>query len=230
MKDSSFFLTVPKGKIHFKSPPIFDKDFHSSKPLVVFLHGGNKVNQNTEHWNPIIDLIKKLCIPIRFDFLGHGLSNINQKLADVDHIDQIESVEFVINHILNKSNFDTVSIIGRSYGGAIAQKIASNNPEKIKNLGLIASVAEEKGKPILTNWKKPINILWDVKDPIIPFSETRKFKSTNSQINLFVIGNTTEYCYKNIDYYSIPNYTPTHLPEIHLPSFFEEFLSYVCNR
>lgn len=230
MNDSSLFLTVPKGKIHYNaSPNIFDEEFDSNKPLVIFLHGANKKSQNTEYWNPIIDSIKKYCNPIRIDLLGYGSSKINQKLDDIADQDQVESVEIIINHILNKTNFKNISVIGRSYGAFIAQKLASNNPT-IKKLGLIAPVCQEEGKPILTNWNKPVTILWDVMDPIISFSEIKYLKSTKNKINLFILGNTqSEYCLKKLDYFKIPNYKPTHSPEILVPSFFEEFLSYFCN-
>jgi len=117
------------------------------KPLLI-LHGWGS---NSERWQKVGELLAekglKVIIP---DMPGFGLSETPKIAWNFNgYVSWVE--EFA--KILNLTNFD---LLGHSFGGAIAVKVAVNSPQKVNKLFLVASACLRK-KTVSKNFLSKIS-------------------------------------------------------------------------
>ncbi len=191
-------MTTFEGKL----ATINYKYIESRGPIIFFNHGGHPTFQNIEYWTPLIDIMKKYCSPVLIDAPGHGLSEYR------DGNNKIDAIREFINYFMNTHDGE-FGIVGRSAGG----RISVNLLQGMNYLGLIAPAGVDE-----LNWKSNISILWDMKDPVIPFSRINTFKNMNSKI--FVVGKPDF----EVNKYIISDKKGTHIPEIEYPELFDLFM------
>ncbi len=230
--ETSHYFDSTYGKIHYTSIPVKNiKDQADQKPIIFFLHGASKKTQNVHFWNPLHESIVNHCIPIKVDTLGNGLSHFyGREIEETFDIKQ-DSLRELINHLTSQFSNKRFGIVGRSLGGALAVSIAAELDNKIDLLGLIAP----GGLKTLTNqlimWKKPISILWDVKDPVVPFQSFEFLKNLNlPALKLYTIGQTSEVTVNSVPRTDTHDATPTHVPELVAPQLFTHFLKDLCGQ
>ncbi len=97
---------------------------------VLLIHG---TPGSIEDWNPLINKLKNNYRVTVFDRLGNGFSTANNYKYTLS-----ENTNFVTTFI-NKLNLSDVVIVGHSYGGSIATKLATQKNDKIKSFVVIAS-------------------------------------------------------------------------------------------
>ncbi len=221
-KDQSSYFEVDNGILHYKSPNL--SDIKNDKPIILFIHGANKESQHTEFWIPVMDIIHKYCYPVRLDIFGHGQSRHRGQINQ-DKI--VEAIHHLISHILEISGQNSLMVIGRSYGGAIAQILASEN-DRVSGLGLIAPAGINSLYEKLKNWPNGISFLWDTKDPIISIKYLEKIYQVTPNVNLFSIGEH-EHATKSVLHENTVFKKATHAPELSSPELFEEFMSHIVN-
>lgn len=96
----------------------------------LILHGWGG---NADSWKKVQDILAQDFCVIVFDFPGFGKSWPPKKIWDAESY-----VEFVFA-LLNKLNINqNFYLLGHSFGGMIALKIAAIHPEKIKKLILVS--------------------------------------------------------------------------------------------
>ncbi|MHA2030245.1 MAG: alpha/beta fold hydrolase [Candidatus Kariarchaeaceae archaeon] len=210
------------GKIHLKGP----KKPNSKNPFVVFLHGASPQSQHTEFWTPILDKIVTHCNPILVDRFGHGKSEI-QDGVKIGIKTQITSMISLVDHVLEKYQIDNVALIGRSQGGGFATRLAKEIPQKISALGLIAPGSMKTNYANLSEWNKPVALLWDIDDPVVNFSNFDYITQVIKEPVLFTIGEPAVDVKFAVSHEGIKK---SHAPELTAPDLFEAFIKHICDN
>jgi pimeloyl-ACP methyl ester carboxylesterase len=113
-------------------------------PAVIMIHG---FGASLHTWDPWTQELLQDYRVIRLDLPGSGLSAPD---ANNDYSDT-RSIELLLK-IMDKKNIDKAVFMGNSIGGRIAWRMASDHPDRVKKLVLIApdgfaSPGFEYGKP-----------------------------------------------------------------------------------
>lgn len=103
--------------------------------VVLLIHGSGPGVTAWANWRSIIPELSKQARVIAPDMLGFGYSQCppQQKLDRVTWVDSLVG-------LLNALAIDRVSIVGNSFGGAIALAFAHRYPEKVDKLILMGAV------------------------------------------------------------------------------------------
>jgi pimeloyl-ACP methyl ester carboxylesterase len=102
---------------------------------VVLLHSSLS---SARQWQPLVKLLDVNYLVINIDILGYGKAD---KVADELHYNfdiEIDRIEKILANVASNQPFH---LVGHSCGGAIALKLAVENPEKILSLSLYEPVA-----------------------------------------------------------------------------------------
>ncbi len=137
MNDSSRHsenITVQWGK--FDAPLAYSDT--GSGDAIVYLHGWGA---NRSFFDPVIESISHSGRHISLDMPGFGCSP--PPPTSWSTIDYAECVLLFLNEL----KVDQCVIIGHSFGGRIAIRLASKHPERIKGLVLIASAGLKRDVP-----------------------------------------------------------------------------------
>ena len=133
-------LSLPKISekmiLEHKGIPIFYDDTGKG-PAVVLLHG---FLENSTMWSTIIPTLSKTNRVVTIDLLGHG------KTACLGYVHSMELMAEAVNAVLKSLRLRRVNLIGHSMGGYVALAFAEKNPQKIKQLCLLNSTAQEDSK------------------------------------------------------------------------------------
>jgi len=120
---------------------------------VIFLHGfGSK----KEVWKPQIEDFSKKFRPIIIDMRGTGRSE------RPDYSYTMNDVLYDLKDLMDELHIKSAHLIGRSFGGMIAQNFVLKFPDYVKKLVLIATYAkaeEEHVKLIVANRIKGLELL-----------------------------------------------------------------------
>ncbi|MFW9778371.1 MAG: alpha/beta fold hydrolase [Candidatus Heimdallarchaeota archaeon] len=218
----SLFLNHSLGKLHLKVPnrPARDKSY------AFFLHGASRKTQDTGFWDPLLTRILDYCNPILMDRLGHGKSKLSISRTKVSHQHHLDTSAHSIQAVIERFGIKELILIGRSYGGRIALELIQRLPSAVSGLGLIAPSGGDKNRLLIRGWNKPLNILWDVMDPVIPFSGHSVFIDEVPHLRLYTIGKSS--LAKKFTARENRNILPTHTPELHEPKLFNDFLRSLC--
>ncbi|KJE49185.1 MULTISPECIES: alpha/beta fold hydrolase [Acidiplasma] len=141
---------------------------------VYFLHGFGSTGNV---WLKTDEYINKKIMPFYIDLLGHGHSD----KPDIQYT--VKNMADAIIEFINSQKYDKFSIVGHSYGGWIALKIAIlKNPENlilIDSAGISPTLSEEYPDTY--------------KDIIKNIVRTHNYKNENALINIMEINkNSTE--------------------------------------
>ncbi len=230
INEISHYFESTHGKIHYKSIPVEKlNDETGKKPIIFFLHGASKKTQNADYWNPLHEQINNHCIPIKVDTLGNGLSHFYGREVEETFEIKLDSLIELVNQIITQFSNRRFGICGRSLGGALAVCIAAEIEDGIDLLGLIAPGGMKTLANRLIKWDKPISILWDVKDPVVPFQSFEFLKQLNlSTLKLYTLGRTSETTVNSLPRTDAQDANPTHVPELVTPQLFSQFLRDLC--
>ena len=99
-------------------------------PTLLFLHGWRSEGKV---WNSVIEKLGSDYNIYSLDLPGFGQSNVPDKNFDLqDYADAVDG-------FIKKNNLSKIIIIGHSFGGRIAIKLASTNPKYLHKLVLVDS-------------------------------------------------------------------------------------------
>jgi pimeloyl-ACP methyl ester carboxylesterase len=139
-----------------------------NNPTLVFLHGWGG---SWASWSPILERLKENFNLFAFDLPGFG----NQKIDKSFNLD--DYINFVIK-ILKTRKIKNPILIGHSFGGAIASKIAAKNLFLIKKLILVDSATIRH--PYTQSQKTKFKVLGILKK-FFPFARNFYYKITKLQ-------------------------------------------------
>lgn len=97
---------------------------------VVLLHAGGA---SAQHWRKITPYLQDRYRLLAPDLLGFGATKFRNRRQDASHDDQADLVRALIKH----AGQGMVHVVGHSYGGATAMRLAVRYPEVVQSLVLI---------------------------------------------------------------------------------------------
>jgi pimeloyl-ACP methyl ester carboxylesterase len=100
---------------------------------VVLLHAGGT---SSAHWRKIMPYLQGRFHVIAPDLIGFGETESWSGQRELTHDDQAELVLGMLDHAGAKA----VHLVGHSYGGAVAMRLALRHPERVKSMLLIEPV------------------------------------------------------------------------------------------
>jgi pimeloyl-ACP methyl ester carboxylesterase len=100
---------------------------------VVLLHAGGT---SSVHWRKIVPHLQGRVRVIAPDLIGFGETESWEGERELTHDDQAALVIGMLDH----AGADAVHLVGHSYGGAVATRLALRYPERVKTLLLIEPV------------------------------------------------------------------------------------------
>src|SRR5262249_45606779 len=113
-------------------------------PAVVMLHGGGPGASGVSNYSRNIDALAKNFRVIVPDMPGYGRS-----AKGVDHDDPFGCLADAIRGLLDELGVDTAHLIGNSYGGAAALRLALDTPDRVARLVLMGpgGIGTTRGLP-----------------------------------------------------------------------------------
>lgn len=136
--ENSHFIEVDGATVHFQE--FGDK----TNPTLILIHG---YTASTYVWNTVAPLLaaQKFHV-VAVDLIGFGFSD---KPAWFDYT--IASQARIIERLMNVIGIGKATIIGSSYGGAVAATLALDYAERVEKLVLVGAVANDEAleNPIL---------------------------------------------------------------------------------
>ncbi len=97
---------------------------------VLLIHG---TPGSIEDWQPIIDSLSTTHRVTAFDRPGNGFSTAN------NYNYTIKENVIIVNQLIDKLMLDSVAVVGHSYGGSIAARMATTKNDKVKSYVIVAS-------------------------------------------------------------------------------------------
>jgi pimeloyl-ACP methyl ester carboxylesterase len=98
---------------------------------VVLLHSSGS---NSRQWDALADALRPTCRVLTVDFHGHGLRPARPGIAGSSLAHDAALVEPLL------ADTDGVHLIGHSYGGAVAFKLAAEHPRRVRSLAVFEPV------------------------------------------------------------------------------------------
>lgn len=129
------------SKIHYA----YSND--STKPILLVIHGA------PDAWFGYKELFKDSSLLKNYQIIAPDRSGYNKSDDKVTSISQQASL---LRSLLKVRNHQKVSILGRSYGAAVAAKLAADNPNLVENLLLIAPACDPQREKFWW-FSKPVN-------------------------------------------------------------------------
>src|SRR6201997_740218 len=123
--------------------PIFVSETGSG-PAVVMLHGGGPGASGVSNYSRNIDALAQHFRVIVPDMPGYGRST-----KDVDQSDPFGYLADMIRGLLDELGIDSAHLIGNSYGGAAALRLALDSPHRVGKLVLMGpgGIGTTRGVP-----------------------------------------------------------------------------------
>ena len=135
----SQYITLSNGEnIHLRD------EGDPEAPPIVLLHGHS---EDLHTWNQLVKHLVEDFRVIRFDLRRHGLTG-----PASDHQYGIESYISDLSMVIVHLGIDSCVLVGHSMGGRIAVKYTMENPDRVRNLVLLAASGtprENEGSPPL---------------------------------------------------------------------------------
>jgi pimeloyl-ACP methyl ester carboxylesterase len=140
-----------------------------SGDAVILIHGYSTRHNSWRTWQKNIERLATRFQVFALDLLGYGDSDKPKPALSVK--EQAKSImEFGAAEKVERAH-----LVGLSWGGGIAQAIASDAPERVMKLVLVDSTYDEgeHGRGQLARIKCPTLIVWDEEDAVIPVAGAR---------------------------------------------------------
>ncbi len=168
----SQFISTPSGKFHAQVA--------GAGSAVILIHGASARN-SWRAWQKNIDALAQHHRVYALDLLGYGESDKPEPHPDA---------AFEANALIELMHAEKIAraiLIGLSWGGAIAQRIAASAPERIAKLVLVDSSSHAASWETLRAAKIPTLIVWDEDDAVIPVEHAHKLARAlpHAQLHIF---------------------------------------------
>lgn len=130
--------------IRVKGREIFVADTGGNAPAVVLLHGGGPGASGLSNYSRNIDALSlrhRVLVP---DMPGYGRSD-----KFVDHADPFGYLADSIRGVLDELGLATAHLVGNSYGGAAALRLALDTPNRVERLVVMGpgGIGTTRGAP-----------------------------------------------------------------------------------
>lgn len=103
-----------------------------SGPAVLLIHG---VGGDASNWDPIAERLRARHDVIAMDLRGHGKSDLITAPVDAHDLAR-DAVQ-----VLDEAGVQACTVVGFSLGGAVAQALVLDHPDRVEGLAVIGTVA-----------------------------------------------------------------------------------------
>jgi pimeloyl-ACP methyl ester carboxylesterase len=149
----SWFATIDGVRIHYQEAG------DESAPPIILIHGF--ISSNLV-WNEVIlPLAQKGFRVIAPDLPGYGYSD---KPADGRYT--IDSQACAVSGLMDRLGIEKATIVGASYGGAVAATMALDYPERVAALVLVGAVTNDQPKKKLLLRLAGVPLIGDIATPL----------------------------------------------------------------
>lgn len=157
--DKSHFVDVDGVRIHYQE---FGE--HAA-PAIILIHG---YSASTYSWSQTAPRLAQNGFRVFVvDLIGFGFS---EKPAWSDYT--IDSQARMITRLMNRLGVGTATVIGSSYGGAVALSVALDNPERVSKLVLSGAVCNDDIKEMPVTKLVTMPFIGEVLTPFLTGSRT----------------------------------------------------------
>ena len=151
--EHSWFTTIAGVRIHYQAAG------NENAPPVILIHGF--ISSNLV-WNEVfLPLASAGFRVIAPDLPGYGYSD---KPSDGRYT--IDAQAYAVLGLMDRLGIDRATIVGASYGGAVAATIALDYPDRVSNLVLVGAVTNDQPKKKLLLRLASVPLLGDVATPL----------------------------------------------------------------
>ncbi|MBI4787251.1 MAG: alpha/beta fold hydrolase [Chloroflexi bacterium] len=170
----SKFVQTPSGKFHAMVAG-------AGEP-VLLIHGYTSAS-TWRVWEKNISALAEHNCVYAMDMIGYGESDKRQ--VPVDAPGQARA----LIELLDAENLEHAGLIGLSWGGGIAQIVATAAPKRVNRLVLVDSSYSQKQErlALLKKIECPALIVWDEDDAVIPVAGAQMLANAipNSRVRIF---------------------------------------------
>ena len=149
----SWFTRVGGVRIHYQDAG------DENAPALILIHGF--ISSNLIWSDVFVPLAEAGFRVIAPDLPGYGYSD---KPADGRYT--INSQAHAVIRLMDRLGIEKATIVGASYGGAIAASIALDNPERVERLVLVGTVSSDEPKKKLLLRLSRLPLLGDIVTPL----------------------------------------------------------------
>lgn len=171
----SQFISTPSGKFHAKVA--------GDGVPTLLIHGSSVEHNSWRTWEKNIDALAKVVRVYALDLLGYGESDMPEPRLDA------RGEAKALIELFEAENISRANLIGLSWGGGIAQIIATTVPQRVNKLVLVDSSypKSEEGLVRLRQITCPTLIVWDADDAVIPVVGAQALANVipNSRVRIF---------------------------------------------
>lgn len=132
------FYEVGQSRVYYEYYP----SISASKSNLVFLHG---FGSNLRSWDHQLQFFEQEYNLLLIDLPGFGLS----QQVDEALINDIDQQTKLVSEVMQVVDMQSAVMVGNSYGGGLALRMALDYPDRVAGLGLIGSV-DLSGRPDLS--------------------------------------------------------------------------------
>lgn len=171
----SQFISTPSGKFHAKVA--------GAGVPTLLIHGASVEHNSWRTWEKNIDALAKVVRVYALDLLGYGESDKPEPRLDA------RGEAKALSELCDAEKFGRANLIGLSWGGGIAQIIATTVPERVNKLVLVDS-SYPKSEEMLARLRQitcPTLIVWDADDAVIPVAGAQILANVipNARVRIF---------------------------------------------
>ncbi|CAG0941251.1 4,5:9,10-diseco-3-hydroxy-5,9, 17-trioxoandrosta-1(10),2-diene-4-oate hydrolase [Anaerolineae bacterium] len=171
----SKFIATPSGKFHAMIAGVGDP--------AILIHGSSVEHNSWRTWERNIDALATVARVYSLDLIGYGESDKPEPRLDA------RAEANAIIELLDAEGIDRATLVGLSWGGGIAQIIATNAPTRVSKLVLVDSRYSPKPENLarLKSIACPTLIVWDEEDAVIPVAYAQALGDAipNSRVRVF---------------------------------------------
>jgi pimeloyl-ACP methyl ester carboxylesterase len=158
----SKFISTPSGKFHAQVAGAGEPSTGSGRGVVLLIHGYSPAFNSWRTWQKNIAALAERHRVYALDLLGYGESDKPEP-----HPDAAFEARALIE-LMDAEKIARAVLVGLSWGGGIAQRIAATVPERVVKLVLVDSTSDPASLGKLDKQKMPTLITWDEEDAVIP--------------------------------------------------------------
>jgi pimeloyl-ACP methyl ester carboxylesterase len=151
--EHSWFTTVAGVRVHYQEAG------DENAPPMILIHGF--ISSNLVWNETFLSLARAGFRVIAPDLPGYGYSD---KPSDGQYT--IDAQAYAVVGLMDRLGIDQATIVGASYGGAIAATIALDYPERVTRLVLVGAVTNDQPKKKLLLRLASVPLLGDVATPL----------------------------------------------------------------
>ncbi|BBY32480.1 2-hydroxy-6-ketonona-2,4-dienedioic acid hydrolase [Mycolicibacter minnesotensis] len=142
--EGAALTAAAQSSVRVDTAEIFVTDTGGDRPAVVMLHGGGPGANGVSNYSRNIDALAQRFRVIIPDMPGYGRST-----KHVDHTDPFGFLAEAIHGLLDALDLRTAHLVGNSYGGAAALRLALDHPSRVGKLVLMGpgGIGTTRGLP-----------------------------------------------------------------------------------